>query len=53
MRHQPFAIGVAERDAWLRHMGLAVVELDLPPEQEAPLWDYLVNAAAAMQNRPG
>jgi len=52
MRHQPFAIGAAERDAWLHHMGLALVEVGLPAEQEAPLWDYLVSAAAAMQNRP-
>lgn len=51
MRHHPFAIGPAERDAWLRHMGAAVASLDLAPELEAPLWDYLVTAAHAMQNR--
>lgn len=52
LRHQPFAIGTEQREAWLRHMGLALIELGLPPEQEAPLWDYLAAAAAAMQNRP-
>lgn len=29
MRHQPFAIGPRERDAWLRHMTAAVESLDL------------------------
>ena len=28
MRHQPFAIGRAERDAWLEHMTAAVESLD-------------------------
>ena len=51
MRHAPFAIGAPERDAWLRHMASAVASLGLPLEQEAPLWEYLVNAAMAMQNR--
>ncbi|MDQ1715132.1 MAG: hemoglobin, partial [Frankiaceae bacterium] len=51
MRHGPFAIGPAERDAWLSHMHDAVAELELPADLEAPLWDYLVNAAHAMQNR--
>ncbi|MDQ1682030.1 MAG: hemoglobin [Frankiaceae bacterium] len=51
MRHGPFAIGPAERDAWLSHMHDAVAELELPADLETPLWDYLVNAAHAMQNR--
>ena len=51
MRHGPFAIGPAERDAWLSHMHDAVGSLDLPDELRTPLWDYLVNAAHAMQNR--
>ena len=38
MRHAPFAIGTAERDAWLRHMREAVDSLELPAEQEQPLW---------------
>src|SRR4051794_14891881 len=53
MRHHPFAIGPAERDAWLRHMADAVVSLQLPDELAEPLWAYLENAAYAMQNRPG
>src|ERR687888_131060 len=52
MRHARFAIGPAERDAWLRQMTAAVEELALPPELAAPLLDYLRAAAAALTNRP-
>src|SRR5712692_5429672 len=31
MRHAPFRIGAAERDAWLRHMRTAIDELKLDP----------------------
>ncbi|MBP2708328.1 globin [Microbispora sp. RL4-1S] len=51
MRHVPFSIGEAERDAWLRHMGDAVRSLDLPAEQERQLWDYLVYAAHSLVNQ--
>ena len=51
MRHAPFAIGPAERDAWLRRMRDAVDTLELTPEQDATLWGYLEMAAASMQNR--
>ena len=51
MRHAPFAIGTAERDAWLRHMRAAVDSLDLSAEQDAALWGYLEMAARSMQNR--
>jgi hemoglobin len=53
MRHAPFAIGPAERDAWLRHMTASVEELDLPPQLAAPLLEYLTMAARALANRPG
>ena len=53
MRHAPFVIGPAERDAWLRHMSEAVDSINLPPELRAPLWDYLYGAAHAMQNSAG
>jgi hemoglobin len=53
MRHAPFAIGERERDAWLRHMRVAVDELALPPELETPLWDYLTMAADSLRNQPG
>jgi hemoglobin len=50
MRHQPFHVNPAARDRWLLHMRAAVVSLDLPPLQEAMLWDYLERAAHAMVN---
>ena len=43
MRHAHFAIGEAERDAWLRHMRTAL---------DAQLWDYLVMAAHSLVNQP-
>jgi hemoglobin len=53
MRHAPFAIGTAERDAWLRHMRAAVDSLDLPDGAAVVLWDYLEMAAHSMVNQPG
>ncbi|WBB66840.1 globin [Micromonospora sp. WMMD812] len=50
MRHAPFRIGAAERDAWLRHMRRAVDRLDLPEEHATALWDYLERAAFFMVN---
>jgi len=52
MRHARFAIGEAERDAWLRHMRTALDELGLDPALDAQLWDYLVMAAHSLVNRP-
>jgi hemoglobin len=50
MRHAPFRVGPAERDAWLRHMRRAVDSLDLPSEYDAMLWDYLERSAYFMVN---
>ena len=52
MRHAHFAIGEAERDAWLRHMRAALDEVGLDPALDAQLWDYLVMAANSLVNRP-
>lgn len=52
MRHQPFAIGSAERDAWLGHMTAAVESLDLAPQVHKALLDYFETASTAMINRP-
>jgi hemoglobin len=52
MRHNPFVIGEAQRDAWLRHMHDAVESLELPQELETKLWDYLVYAAQSLVNSP-
>jgi hemoglobin len=53
LRHAPFAIGSAQRDAWLRHMRAALDAIALPPAYEQALWDYLVSAADSMRNVAG
>ncbi|MFI5496907.1 globin [Actinoplanes sp. NPDC051859] len=50
MRHAPFRVGPAERDAWLVHMRAAVDSLTLPEPQHTQLWDYLERAAYFMVN---
>jgi hemoglobin len=52
MRHHPFAIGRAERDAWLRHMTAAVDSLDLAPAVRKAMLDYFEAASLAMINQP-
>ncbi len=51
MRHAPFAIGPAERDAWLRNMRAAVDSLELAPDADALLWNYLESAAHSLVNQ--
>src|SRR5437868_12634815 len=51
LRHQPFAIGRAERDAWLNHMSAAVSSLELAPAVSKALLDYFETASTAMINR--
>ena len=53
MRHAPFHVGPAARDAWLRHMRVAVDNLDLPDHAEDLLWDYLLMAAQQHGQRRG
>ncbi|MFI1989784.1 globin [Actinoplanes sp. NPDC020271] len=50
MRHAPFRVGPAERDAWLARMRTAVESLALPEPQQTTLWDYLERAAYFMVN---
>ena len=50
MRHARFAIGEAERDAWLHQMRVALDELALDGTLETQLWDYLVMAAHSLIN---
>jgi hemoglobin len=50
MRHVPFKIGPAERDAWLRHMRDSIDELELPAALDATLWQYLTAAAESLVN---
>lgn len=51
LRHQPFVIGQAERDAWLRHMTAAVESLALPAEVRESFLDYFGNTSAGLINR--
>lgn len=50
MRHLPFTIGQAERDAWVRHMTAAVEAETLPLPLEAALLDYFDRAATFLIN---
>ncbi|HEX4127432.1 MAG TPA: globin [Acidimicrobiales bacterium] len=56
MRHVPFVIGPAERDAWLRHMLAALVELEsvsrISEADAVELRDYLEMAANSLVNAP-
>ena len=51
MRHAPFAIGPAQRDAWLGHMRAAIASVAPPLEIAARLEAYFGMAAEAMRNR--
>jgi hemoglobin len=50
MRHAPFKVGPAERDAWLHAMRIAVDEANLSEEHRSQLWAYLEMAAHSMLN---
>lgn len=50
MRHAPFRIGTAERDAWLGHMRAALDELQLAQDHDRTLWNYLTYAAMTLVN---
>lgn len=50
MRHAPFRIGPAERDAWLRCMRIAVDEAGLEERHREQLWQYLEMAANSLMN---
>ncbi len=52
MRHAPFAVGPAERDAWVRHMTAAVRAARLTPLDETQMVGSLTGAANALVNRP-
>ena len=52
MRHAPFAIGPAERDAWLRHMRAALAALNPAPAVTEQISAYFETVAESMRNRP-
>jgi hemoglobin len=51
MRHAPFVIGPAQRDAWWRHMQAAVDGSGAGPAEREELLAYFDQAATAMINR--
>ncbi len=51
MRHIPFAIGQAERDAWMEHMTAAVATEHFAPELHAIFMEYFDRVATFMMNR--
>ena len=51
MRHMPFAIGPAERDAWVRCMCDAIAEVGFAPDIAAALQTYFEGTATFMMNR--
>ncbi len=53
MRHAPFTIGAAERDAWFGHMAAAVRDGGLNAEDEAEMLAYFDMAATHLVNAPG
>ncbi len=56
MRHQPFTVDAAARDAWLRCMQQALATIDverLDDAHRAQLWEYLRAAAHSLVNAPG
>ncbi len=57
MRHAPYVIGEAEREAWYRHMATAVGEMveagELSEDDEARMLSYFHQAARHMVNADG
>ncbi len=51
MRHFPFAIGAAERDAWLRHMSAALDATPVFAPVASVMRGYFHQAAHFLQNR--
>jgi hemoglobin len=48
--HMPFAIGQAERDAWMRHMLAALATLDLADDTRAAMERYFDDASTFLKN---
>ena len=52
MRHEPFRIGEAEREAWLRSMAAALVGGGLTAPAETKVMEYFAGAASHLVNHP-
>lgn len=53
LRHLPFHIDQAARDAWLRCMTEAVASLDLPDDARSEMLRYFDQTATFLINQPG
>jgi hemoglobin len=51
MRHFPFHVGPAARDAWLKHMNAAVEEVAVPEPARTMMLTYFHNTANFLMNR--
>ena len=51
MRHIPFTIGPAERDAWFRHMSAAVAGSGAAAEDQAEMVAYFDSASFSLMNQ--
>jgi hemoglobin len=52
-RHLPFAIGIAERDAWMACMKQAMADMGVEPALRAHLTEAFFGTADFMRNRLG
>ena len=50
MRHAPFAVGTAARDAWVSHMLAALTASDAPDPVKEAIGSYFVNTAEFLRN---
>ena len=51
MRHAPFSIGEAERDAWMQHMTAAIEAESFEPQIETVFLDYFARTATFLMNK--
>ena len=52
MRHMPFAIGIPERDQWLKLMGESMRETGISEEAAQVMTPFFAQVADMMRNRP-
>jgi hemoglobin len=50
-RHLPFSIGEAERDRWMKLMGEAMQEVEIPPTEVPVIGAFFGQVADMMRNR--
>lgn len=51
LRHVPFKIGMAQRDAWVKHMTAALNKSDAPAEIKAEMLEYFESTATFLINQ--